>query len=277
MLFIKHWRANNDAGRLLHVAVTWVQYQSGVGFPIFANPATNIPYMESQWLPSLQRFLATIQGQLILYRTYIAPMQRENDEYIMTRVLETQIFTDSDLHVLNCCRLYLNVITVSDLVQACGRTMDLAIAQHEPPTSSISNYHKPLQAKPPDWRQWDRIMAIWFSSDNTLRLSMGPWLSSGMLLRRTWSSYYDHDDATVYLKTSDGFAKCVMQNQKYVPIEVSEWQPTAQSFPIRLRRSTPFSVYLFFPPTLWCARYVSSLRVPSSSAYSTKASPSSYI
>jgi hypothetical protein len=75
-------------------------------------------------------------------------------------VLETQIFTDSDLHVLNCCRLYLNMITVSDLVQACGREMDFAIAQHEPPTSSTSNYHKPLQVKPPDWRQWDRIMAI---------------------------------------------------------------------------------------------------------------------
>jgi hypothetical protein len=99
MLFLKHWRANDDAGRLLRVAVAWVQYQSGVGFPIFAHPATNIPYLESRWLPSLRRFLATIQGKLILDRTYIAPMQRENDEYIMTRVLETQIFTDSDLHV----------------------------------------------------------------------------------------------------------------------------------------------------------------------------------
>jgi hypothetical protein len=128
MPFLKHWRANDDAGWLLRIAVAWVQYQSGVGLPIFANPELHILYLESRWLASLRRFLATIQGQLVLDKSYIAPLQRENDEYIVTRVLETQIFTDSDLHVLNCCRLYLNVLTVSDLVQACGSKMDFAIA-----------------------------------------------------------------------------------------------------------------------------------------------------
>jgi hypothetical protein len=152
----------------------------------------------------------------------------------MTRVLETQIFTDFELHVLNCCRLYLNVLTVSDLVQACGREMDHAIAQHEPSTSSTSKCHKPLQVKPPDWRQWDRIMAIWFDADNTLRLPLGNWLTSGQSLRRTWSSYYDHDDTTVYLQTSDGFAKCSEHDHHYVPTEVSHWQPTSQSYPIQI-------------------------------------------
>jgi hypothetical protein len=122
-----------------------------------------------------------------------------------------------------------------DLVQACGREMDPDIAQHEPSKSSTCTYHKPLQAKPPDWRHWDRIMVIWFASNNTLRLPMGNWLASGHSLRRTWSSYYDHDNDTVYLKTSDGYAKCSVQNQHYVPIKVSDWQPTAaQSYPIRI-------------------------------------------
>jgi hypothetical protein len=55
-----------------------------------------------------------------------------------------------------------------------------------------------------------------------------------MHLRRTWSSYYDHDVDTVYLKTSDGYAKCLMHDKNYVPIEVSEWQPNAQSVPTHL-------------------------------------------
>jgi hypothetical protein len=57
MLFLKHWRANDAAGRLLRIAVAWVQYQSGVGLPIFANPELHIPYLESRWLPSLRQFL----------------------------------------------------------------------------------------------------------------------------------------------------------------------------------------------------------------------------
>jgi hypothetical protein len=234
MLFLKHWRANDTAGRLLRIAVAWVQYQSGVGIPIFANPELHIPYLESRWLPSLRQFLAHIHGQLLLDKTYIAPLQCTNDEYIMTRVLATQIFTDFELHVINCCQLYLNVITISDLVQACGREMDPAIAQHEPSSSSTSKYHKTLQTKPPDWRHWDRIMSIWFASDNTLRLPLGTWLASGHSLRRTWSAHYDHDDDYVYLKTSDGFAKCSVQNYHYVPTEISDWQLTAQSYPIRI-------------------------------------------
>jgi hypothetical protein len=212
MLFIKHWRASDNAGRLLRIVVAWVQYQSGVGLPIFAYPELHLPYLESRWLPSIRRFLAHIKGQLILDKTFIAPLQRDNDEYIMSRVLDTKIFSDFHLHVLNCCRLYLNVLTVSDLVQACGREMDPAIVEHEPSQSSISRYHKPLQAKPPDWRQWDHIMAIWSEADNTLRLPLGHWLASGHSLRRTWSSYYDYDDANIYLQTSDGFATCSVQD-----------------------------------------------------------------
>jgi hypothetical protein len=82
MLFLKHWRASDDAGRLLRIAVAWVQYQYGVGLPILAHPKLHLPYMESHWLPSLRRFLAHIRGQLILDKTYIAPLQRDNDENI---------------------------------------------------------------------------------------------------------------------------------------------------------------------------------------------------
>jgi hypothetical protein len=103
MLFLKHWSAYDDAGRLLRITVAWVQYQSGVGLPIFAHPGLHLPYLESHWLPSLRQFLAHIKGQLIFDKTYIAPLQRGNDEYIMTRVIETQIFTEFELHVLNCC------------------------------------------------------------------------------------------------------------------------------------------------------------------------------
>jgi hypothetical protein len=73
LLFIKHWRAADDAGRLLRVAVAWVQYQSGVCTPLFEDPHLHVPYLESRWLPSMRSFLAQINGQLILDKTYVAP------------------------------------------------------------------------------------------------------------------------------------------------------------------------------------------------------------
>jgi hypothetical protein len=72
---------HTHARPLESVAACRCQYH----FPtIFANPAQHIPYLESRWLLSLRRLLATIQGQLVLNKSFIAPLQRENDEYIMT-------------------------------------------------------------------------------------------------------------------------------------------------------------------------------------------------
>jgi hypothetical protein len=232
LLFIKHWRAYDDAGRLLRVAVAWVQYQSGVGIPIFENPHLHLPYLESRWLPSMRAFLSQINGQLILDKTYVAPLQREQDEYIMSRVLETGVFTDHELHLINCCRLYLNVITVSDVALACGSCLDPTIATHQPSGHSTSNYHRPLQAYPPNWRLWDRVMSIWFDDNHQARVPLGPWLTTGDRLRRTWSAYYDHADSTIYLRTQDGFAQCSETQLGHCLEEASAWRPSSTSFPI---------------------------------------------
>jgi hypothetical protein len=137
ILFIKHWRVQDAAGHLLPIVVAWVQYQSGVGTPIFSDPHLHLPYLESQsWLPLLQQFLAQINGKLLLDKTYVAPMQRSNDKYIMTRVIDMGVLTDAELHVINCCHLFLNVITITDLVQACGSMMDSSIRAHQPSSST---------------------------------------------------------------------------------------------------------------------------------------------
>jgi hypothetical protein len=47
LLFIKHWRCDEDAGRLLRVAVAWVQYQSGLDTPILEDVHTPLSYLEA--------------------------------------------------------------------------------------------------------------------------------------------------------------------------------------------------------------------------------------
>jgi hypothetical protein len=156
------------------VAVAWVQYQSGLDTPILEDLHTPLPYFEARWIPSLRSFLAHIDAKLVLDKTYIAPIQREHDEYLMRRIIDTGIFCASDLHIINCCRLYLDVITVSDLLTACGLFMDCQLLLHEPPLSSTSKYHRAVQVKPQKWALWDRAMAICLSDDGALRPPLGP-------------------------------------------------------------------------------------------------------
>jgi hypothetical protein len=198
MLFLKHWHCDKDAGRLLHVAVAWVQYQSGLDTPILEDVHMPLPYLEARWILSLRSFLAHVDAKLVLDKTYIALIQRQHDEYLMRHIIDTGIFPASDLHIINCCQLYLYVITVSDLLTACRLFMDCQVLLHESPLFSNSNYHRAVQSKPKNWDMWDRAMSIWFTDIGLLRLPLGPWLYPDDCLRCTWRSYWDNLECTVY-------------------------------------------------------------------------------
>ena len=57
--FIRHcWRLNFQVGKLLRIAVAWFLQQTGVSYSIIKNITTTLPHFESQWIGSLQQFMA---------------------------------------------------------------------------------------------------------------------------------------------------------------------------------------------------------------------------
>jgi hypothetical protein len=83
MQFLKFWCTKTDTGKLLRAAVAWLQLHIGVGFSLLDNVTTVIPHLATCWLPSLRTFLASINGTIQLEQTYVPPIQRVHDEYIM--------------------------------------------------------------------------------------------------------------------------------------------------------------------------------------------------
>ena len=71
-------------------------------------------------------FLAEQKLTIQLNDTGIPPLQREHDSYIMDHVLNSNHYTPAEVRRLNYCRLYLNVVTVSDLANPDGMTLDSA-------------------------------------------------------------------------------------------------------------------------------------------------------
>jgi hypothetical protein len=96
MLFLKHWHARDDAGRLLQISLAWVQYQSGRGTPILEDVHTPIPYLEARWILSLRRFLSQIDARFMLDKNYVAPLQRKHDEYLMTRIQDSAVLSNQE-------------------------------------------------------------------------------------------------------------------------------------------------------------------------------------
>ena len=66
----------------------------------------------------MRTFLAKMQGSLRLDAAYIQPKQLVNDAYIMDLVMESQKFTEAEIRRINYCRLYLQVVTLSDMHSA---------------------------------------------------------------------------------------------------------------------------------------------------------------
>ena len=52
--FIKHWRSpNTHPGRMLRIAVSWLQFCSGIGTSVFTDVDLPLTFLERNWLTSL--------------------------------------------------------------------------------------------------------------------------------------------------------------------------------------------------------------------------------
>ena len=85
--FIRNWRRpKSTAGKLLRIAVSWFQQQAGISAPFLSEVHRPLPQLESKWLSSLRAFLATIDASLSLDTTYVKPLQRNHDFYLMDAI-----------------------------------------------------------------------------------------------------------------------------------------------------------------------------------------------
>ena len=151
--FIKHWRTNTIISRTLRIAVLWAQWQTGLDRSLLDDTTSPIPHLECRWIKSLRAFLRDIQGRFIV-DLQLAPIpERKFDIYIMRYAMECGEFNDEDLRIINYCRLYLHVTTVSELFNAAGTRIipELFKCRREPWFDTQT--YITLQARPRDYQK----------------------------------------------------------------------------------------------------------------------------
>ena len=96
---------------------------TGVGFDIIEEPTKKIPYLEGLWLPTACTYLASINGSLKIAGLKIQPLEQQGDQYIMNVGLKPTIITTCGMKFINYCRLYLQMLTISDMCNAEGTAL----------------------------------------------------------------------------------------------------------------------------------------------------------
>ena len=239
-LFLKFWRSpGTEAGRLLRIAVSWAQLYAGVSYGIFENTAVPLPHLQCKWLLSVRAYLSTIMATLDLDETYVPETQRENDSYIMDHVLRAGL-GDAEIERINYCRLYLQVVTVSDIATADGTRIENSMFWGERDHARLKTkwvkINQECPVDPTSWTAWRNALKR-FSDNKQLNQPLGNWTRKPSELRMDWNFFLDKETQTLYRKHATGIEKYTGNRNKFrwttmgladripescVPVEVKE-------------------------------------------------------
>jgi ribonuclease HI len=219
--YIRHTRANDAIGKLMHISLDYLQLTAGVGRHILQQPSEhNFSYTGAQWMCCLHQFLYENNLAITTPRAYKPTERRVNDKLLIDVALEH--FNKSELVAINQCRLYLRVETISDISTANGLKLQHIIRKAQRPNSH-SLLLWPQQPKPSTklWTIWRQLLQHIADDANNLYTPLGPWTN---LAHRRWDYQYCPSENNI--KTPTGYLTIVTRSRTKWSTTISE--PTHQ-------------------------------------------------
>ena len=155
LYFLGHYRQRSHISDQYKILLDISQLTLGVGFPILEYPSIPLPHEEMNHITFLRRQLSHLNLHIKLTDPWIPPLVWENDCYLMESFLTISMPTKY-LEELNYCRLYLQVITLANIVTPDGKYIqEWAYQGHKQQQSNLS---WPIQQRPSNsqWQWWQR-------------------------------------------------------------------------------------------------------------------------
>jgi len=115
---------------------------------------------------------------MVLSTPITDPKARKNDKYIMDLIIQSNRFSPKQIKLLNYCRLFLNVLLLSDLTEPDGFT--LIPLQTLKQKSALGPWHKRksiYQSQPSKkvWQLWNQATTLWSPNTRKLQSELGEW------------------------------------------------------------------------------------------------------
>jgi hypothetical protein len=117
---IKLHTSKQQSGKLFRITYLWWRYEMGIEkCPFSSHDHTiNVEYSNSKWLTDIFTFLQKFQITIHIKLQW-PNMYEEKDRYLMDIGQEQKLPTKS-LQLINQCRLFLRVLTLSDITNPTG-------------------------------------------------------------------------------------------------------------------------------------------------------------
>jgi len=175
-----HLRAADKVGRSIVNTMSALQLESGLIDPFLHSSYKFSTWVTNGWLKECWRIFDKHNLVLHSSRLWVPATLRANDKSFMQTVAETNKFENWQLCQINRCRMYLKVITLSDIATACGSHINQHRISMSPSPVEFSPYKWPTQSCPDPtyWKVWRSACRVLANSDKTLKHPLGEWLTT---------------------------------------------------------------------------------------------------
>ena len=103
---------------------------------------------------------SSARGSLELKGDFVVAKQHAHDIFLVDLAMDSQRFKPAQLKQVNYCRMYLNILVLSDITTAKGDYIDplMFLGEAQP----VITKHRVNQAKPSAkaWKQWSRLLLM---------------------------------------------------------------------------------------------------------------------
>ena len=151
--------SDSEAGRLLTLSIKATQLEAGIGDNILAKPDIPLPYIANTWITSLRTFLSHHSIRIDLSNILVIRYNGPRDACLMN-ISHLKGYQPQQQEDINRVRLYLQVITLSDISSADGRDIMLSALHGERHNEFQNNPTWPRQIEPTasQRRLWKRYL-----------------------------------------------------------------------------------------------------------------------
>jgi hypothetical protein len=156
---VGHLRLGDTIGKLIEINLSLHQLTAGISLPLLASPHVKVPYLTKGWFTSIREFLSSIHASIEINNLCTLLPCRDNDKLLMD-LLNDDSVPPGHLDRLNHCRLYLQVLTLSDICTADGLQIKHCAFHGRSIEDSSSAWHWPRQERPPaqSWTIWQSTL-----------------------------------------------------------------------------------------------------------------------